>query len=1445
MNNVKRLLAVLLTVVLLASLVPVALADGDVISIRTADDLVDLAANCTLDSWSVGKTVKLEADIDLTEQGFAGIPTFGGTFEGNGHTISGLDITGGAVPAGLFAHVQENARVRNLNVSGSVMPDGDARSVGGIVGENSGTVIGCTFTGSVAGENYIGAIAGINTAAGRVEDCKSSGGVFGSGMTGGIVGYNMGTVSGCDNHAYVNITNADATPELEELNLDFLLDLSKLSDVDTSGVASDTGGIAGYSAGVLTDCANYGTVGYPHVGYNVGGIAGRSCGYIWDCINSADVYGRKDVGGIVGQIEPYIALNVSENTMSILQNQLNTLNDMVKRALDDANAGVGSVTTRLNRIADYADTAADALNDLGVTGSVQTTVAGGVDAGAAGAVIVDPSQVVVSSGLDVNVEAESAFPGVGAGVDVTVQAGLTPGSLDAAGSGGVSGSLDADTQIVLNMSVGGLTAAINGMLGQVRLLDGEIAGISGVLTSDLKNISDQVNSIANTLTDALLNTSAENVLTDTSGVDIEAATLGKTANSQNDGSIYADINVGGIVGAMAIEYELDPEDDVTAEISSVQRRSYELKAVVLNCTNTGAVKAKRSYSGGICGRMDLGLITGCGNVGSVTSEQGDYVGGVAGIAGSTVRSSYAKAALTGNSYVGGIVGNGVEEDSGGASSTVAGCYAIVDIPKYEQYVGAISGGRSGVFTENYFVSDVLAGINGLSYAGKAEPIAYEDLFAVTEGSEEGTQPVPVHTVPDAFRFFTLTFVADDVVLKEVEFPYGASFDRSIFPELPKKSGYHAEWSTEKLENLHFNTVVSAEYTPYTTALAGEPERADGRSVFFVEGAFDEGAVFTAAMTAITPEDFDLADGFEDTLLKCFQGTKLNREVVEQWELTVTGDEKSNHRVRYLPPDGETENVDIYTNSGSGWQRVPTEAVGSYLTFTVPGERAQIAAVSTMNVWWVWLIAAALILLVIGLLVGLIVRLTRRSKAKKAAYNAAWKNLDDMAARAAAAGEMPPETAAYPKKRSKVWIVVLIIVFVLILAAAAGVHFLLPDLKTDVEAYYLLRETMAQEELSLDLAVEGSAGDFPLNFNACIDTMRVDAVDVTRIKQDEMALFYANGVVYLENGRGYRVTGLYPDYSELLDLTAALYRNVDIKAEDGVYTITAKEAEADELLQLLAPGQELAELDAVTVELVADGRKLSAIRFYADGEVQGIGVTVSAVLTVAEKRKVTLPAAVQSAIADGDAGVQELSGDLLRLISAWVDLENTDPLVADVTLSADCGPIVLRNNWELDRTTVDGLTIYALQKSGYALYFTDKVLCDKDGHVISKKTEDGIQAVRLLDIAYELCQTASFTCTEAGGAITYTVALDAEGMEHLANAIAPATKELDTFFTDGSMQVVLKEERIESIVISCGGTLKIAQSEADISVGAQLSIRDGASFAVPDDALHTLKENHAS
>lgn len=359
---------------MLAPLIPNVYADGNTVTISNAKEFKEFAKKCTLDEWSEGKTVELTKDIDFGKSGFSTVPTFGGTFNGNGHTLSGIEIEVKGSHYGVFRYVRQTGRISDLNVSAEVKPGGSKNHIGGIAGENSGVIERCSFDGIVEGENTVGGIAGNNTEYGRIVSCTVSGGINGENSTGGIAGKNSGCISDCVNNAAVNTVYEEKETDISDLETDkaaIIESYKNKEDTDKEETLfgnTDTGGIVGYSSGIVQGCVNNGEVGCKHIGYNVGGIAGRQSGYMPGCRNYGTVRGRKDVGGIVGQAEPYMVLSTSENTLSNLKTELNKLDTMVSRFITDCDDLGDETEKRLNGISEYTEKArenADVLIDRG------------------------------------------------------------------------------------------------------------------------------------------------------------------------------------------------------------------------------------------------------------------------------------------------------------------------------------------------------------------------------------------------------------------------------------------------------------------------------------------------------------------------------------------------------------------------------------------------------------------------------------------------------------------------------------------------------------------------------------------------------------------------------------------------------------------------------------------------------------------------------------------------------------------------------------------------------------------------------------------------------------------------------------------------------------------------------------------------------------------------
>ncbi len=144
-----------------------------------------------------GKTdinITLTADIDLTGKGWTPIGTdydksYKGTFDGGGHTITGLTFTTNDEFAGLFGWLNRAGTVKNVVMEGVQITSNQiyGGSIGGVVGYSWGTIENCSVSGSVSGTVYVGGVVGAQIG-GSITGCSSSATVKGTVDVGGVAG---------------------------------------------------------------------------------------------------------------------------------------------------------------------------------------------------------------------------------------------------------------------------------------------------------------------------------------------------------------------------------------------------------------------------------------------------------------------------------------------------------------------------------------------------------------------------------------------------------------------------------------------------------------------------------------------------------------------------------------------------------------------------------------------------------------------------------------------------------------------------------------------------------------------------------------------------------------------------------------------------------------------------------------------------------------------------------------------------------------------------------------------------------------------------------------------------------------------------------------------------------------------------------------------------------
>ncbi len=1097
--------------------------------INDEEDLIQLAQDCTLDTYSHGLKVILNNDIQINDENFRGIPTFGGEFNGKNYTISGVKLTHDGSTFGLFRYIQSTGIVQNLKVEVNLQPTGTENRIGGIAGENRGIVENCEVYGILVGKNHVGGIVAKNEETGQIIDCTFTGKLTGENFSGGIAGENYGLIKNCRNKGAVNTTITPATLKLEDISIP---EMNSKEEIIT---ATNSGGIAGFNRGIIEGCVNEGVVGYPHVGYNVGGIAGRQDGFIGSSVNRGDVFGRKDVGGIVGQMEPYQVIKSDDDFFRELEEELDTLQDNIDETYNDidssneevssqfetVNRSVANLADRMellsDRTVDFADENIETINNTmdrihnvlvdfeSATAELEAgsvDVSAGLEAMNAGLICIAMSGDSVEKGIgeindgltDISVSISEIQEGANQmqqGFDHLDAAISNNESLDQAveeinsgmahinsGMNALADALSKMTDILsaaedplhtdvdeiidqtkddletaqinfdlaademskalvhlqdeyekdseevslamtyfrqassyfqtsldwLNRGIqdfhdaavefenaskmmghgmdnfsqatrefksasGHFTLAINQMkqtldreasLGAPKFsllgesvdaakndlfvsgdkLIAEMSKLNDVatntvdeLTDDLRAINDQVFVVVDLIKEGYRNSMDEDraIFNDISDEELSAAdaekfegmkpTFGYVLNCSNAGTINGDINVGGISGALAIDYDFDPEGDLTSSESNVINFQFQTKGVLAECENTGLVTAKKDYVGGIVGRMDLGSLFECFNMSEVVSDDGNYVGGIAGGSYSMIRNSYSLSHLSGLDYIGGIAGFGVE---------IIGCRSMTTIDHAVEFIGMIAGDvQDGMFekneresgiddemepqedlqpviSNNEFVSEQWAAIDGISYSEKAEPVTYEYLL-----EDEN--------LPEAFKQLKLTFVVDEETAIEYPFEYMESIEAEELPELPKKPGYLGQWSEYDFDQLVFPDTIIAEYIPLEQVLAckEEGETAD----LLVEGLFTPGA--SLEMT----QDHDI----ESDLL-----TDMNK--ISQMQVEIKDNEIANEGYTFRFHAPEQKEYELYAWLGNGWQSLDTVWDGSYLVFQWPEEQ---------------------------------------------------------------------------------------------------------------------------------------------------------------------------------------------------------------------------------------------------------------------------------------------------------------------------------------------------------------------------------------------------------------------------------------------------------------------------------------------------------------------------
>lgn len=661
----------------------------------------------------------------------SGTTAFTGTFDGDGHTIVGLQAKGG-----IFGKLGSGAVVKNINIASSVF-----------TGNNTYDSVG-----AVAAENNGGSISGIS---GYGNTIKGSGGYIG-----GLVGKNYGGISNSNDHstviagagtvaggiAGVNGTNAGIGGTIDNVQSNSAVTTGVLAE---NQYASNLGGIVGKNEYNINNVSAHGVTGKTGNTQTSGGIVGTNEGRISNAYNESIIHGSENIGGVAGNNVKQAELNDVANAVEIIgdagSQNVGGLVGMQEHASANQGRNTGAITgcTNVGGMVGY-NTADSYLNNL--ENSPQATITGITNVGGIagvneGVISADNQLNLVNSGKIYGWENVGGIAGKNSGKIDNVNSNINLYVIDKETRNALKGSTDIATNAqffggVTGENVGIITNATN----RARVDAAQASYVGGIVGKNTQD-GDKVGQL-----------------------------LGM--GNSNEGFVIGKNYVGGVIGKNEVAITGTAEESV-------------------GIVNSGTVIALAGGAGGIIGENSANITHVImknegevhGNASDAGSKEENGTGGIIGVngykadgTGATITNSSLMNRMDGNvsgvANVGGIIGinhgviTGGRDDNNNYykyqiynNGTIqAGSYNAktgIITPVTSTNIGGLLGNNSGTLTAGYNTGVVDAGqssnVGGIAgtNSGKLDQV-FNSVVTVTK-TETG------ETDADGKKLYTYTY----------------------------------------------------------------------------------------------------------------------------------------------------------------------------------------------------------------------------------------------------------------------------------------------------------------------------------------------------------------------------------------------------------------------------------------------------------------------------------------------------------------------------------------------------------------------------------------------------------------------------------------------------------------------------------------------------------------
>ncbi len=589
---------------------------------------------------------------------------FNGTFDGNSKSISGLFINRpAAVYAGLFGYIGSAGSVTDMNVANA-----------SVTGKGTGPCC----------EGGVGALAG--KSAGSITNSSASGSVTGEWNVGGLVGENTGTVDGSSSTVNVNAIGSYATGGLVGWNTGGGIIRNSYATGTVTSVGSYVGGLVGTNDATIVDSYATGAVSGSD---EVGGLVGNhTAGSITRAYATGSVTGNDQIGGLVGSVAAGATVDQTYATGSVTGNT--NLGGVAGSNAGTISSSFFDTTTTGQSSAVGVDTGTTTATGLNTGQAFTQASYTGWDFTNTWWMNGSDTRPFLRSEYSTTIANSHQLQMINMS-SATLGASYTlRGSIDLSEtSGGGSSMWTVSGFVPLGTDgAGTVTNGGNGFTGNFEGAGHSIANLSIIRSSNNTGL------FGWTSGGVISDVSVTNA-TVTGGTNVGAlagVNYSQITNAQSSGTVSGALSVGGLVGNNnnnGVIFDSSSSADVSASNRNVGGLvgAQFFSGKIESSYATGNVNAPAAFRvGGLVGYNNPGSITNSYATGSVNG--GQYTGGLVGLndASSSVSSSYSVGAVSGGPTIGGLIGSNL-----GSAAT-----SYFDNQTTGQINGVGSGSSSGV-----------------------------------------------------------------------------------------------------------------------------------------------------------------------------------------------------------------------------------------------------------------------------------------------------------------------------------------------------------------------------------------------------------------------------------------------------------------------------------------------------------------------------------------------------------------------------------------------------------------------------------------------------------------------------------------------------------------------------------------------------------------------------